>query len=952
MKFYPANAASVLGLSSAARVAAPLALLILCVCPVPLRAQAVGATTLVSVNLEGTASSRGGGALSNLRPRAAVTPDGRFVVFSGGVTPDIAPGISDPNNVGGIFVRDTVRGTTTVVNVTPAGNTIGDGPSFDPSISDDGRYVAFMSFADDLTANDTNDHINNGSPRIADIFVRDLQTATTTLVSVNLNGTSSSNFGILFVGADQARISNDGRFVLFTSDALDLAANDSNDSIDLFVRDLRAGTTTVVSVNRAGVASGNRTRLTSGGFFNFDPEISADGRYIAFVSYAPNMTADDTVCFDGPCDGLNSLPDIFVRDIVAGTTTLVDVNRAGTGGGEVGATDPSLSADGRRIAFRSASRDLVANDTTPQFDIYVRDLDARTTALVSVNRFGTNGGSTPSGGINSFDPLISADGRSVAFTSSATDLVANKTDFLTQDVFVRDLQAGTTTLVSVNLAGTDSPSSREGPPFLFKNSLLSDISADGRYVVFESSISDLIANDTNGAFDVFVRDVAAGTTTLASINHAGTASGNAVSGLADLTSDGRFVVFSSLASDLVANDTNGMVDVFRRALPQPGSVQFTATNFNVSESDGRALITITRVGDASLPATITLRTVDGAADVPCDPTLRQPDGMPYPQGQAYARCDFATTIETVSWVGGETQPKTVSIPLIDDAHAEGNETVQLRLTDQHGATLGDPSSATLTILDNDAGGQANPLADNAFFVRMHYLDFLAREPEAGEPWTHILDTCPIGDATCDRITVSAAFFGSPEFRLNGFYVFTFYRVAFNRLPAYDEIVADMRQVTGATAEEVYRNRAQFAMSFAGRQEFGWIYRLLTEQQFVDALLGRYSLQQITTPDPLSPEAGAKVVLTRADLVNRLRGGDGRLSRAQVLRAVVQSDEVSLAEYHRAFVAMQYYSYLRRTPEPTGYQGWLDYLNAHPADFREMVRGFVDSTEYRRRFGQP
>jgi hypothetical protein len=157
----------------------------------------------------------------------------------------------------------------------------------------------------------------------------------------------------------------------------------------------------------------------------------------------------------------------------------------------------------------------------------------------------------------------------------------------------------------------------------------------------------------------------------------------------------------------------------------------------------------------------------------------------------------------------------------------------------------------LTIQDNDAGGQANPFFSTPFFVRMQYLDFLSREPEAGEPWSAVLNNCSDvnNNPACDRITVSQSFFGSPEFRLKGFFVYNFYSVAFNRRPSYEEIIPDMRGVTGATEQEVYQKRAAFPVSFTERAEFKARYDALDNTAFVNALLDRYGLQQITSPDP-------------------------------------------------------------------------------------------------------
>ncbi|HEV7902814.1 MAG TPA: hypothetical protein VGO96_03145, partial [Pyrinomonadaceae bacterium] len=208
-------------------------------------------------------------------------------------------------------------------------------------------------------------------------------------------------------------------------------------------------------------------------------------------------------------------------------------------------------------------------------------------------------------------------------------------------------------------------------------------------------------------------------------------------------------------------------------------------------------------------------------------------------------------------------------------------------------------------------------------------------------------------AGCDRLIVSQSFFGAPEFRLKGLYTYTFYRVGLNRRPTYEEIIPDMRSVTGQNTAEVYQKRAQFAVDFAARQEFKTRYDALSDTAFVNALLDPYGLQQINTPDPQQPEATARVVLTRAELINRLSAsGAQALTRAQVLRAIVESAEVSAAEYNGAFVAMQYFGYLRRTPEESGYQAWLRVINQDPNNIRIMVNGFLNSTEYRIRFGTP
>jgi len=376
------------------------------------------------------------------------------------------------------------------------------------------------------------------------------------------------------------------------------------------------------------------------------------------------------------------------------------------------------------------------------------------------------------------------------------------------------------------------------------------------------------------------------------------------------------------------------------------TLQFSNSNFQTAESSGSATLIVTRTGDASSSATVDYATIDNPAAVRCDAR----DAI------AYARCDYSTTVDTLRFAPGETQ-KTISIPLIDDAHVEDPETVQVVLSNPTGDTIfGAPSTTTLTITDNDTTASANPIFNSPFFVRMQYLDFLSREPEADglAAWLRVLNGCSDvnNNPECDRNHVSSSFFRSQEFQLKGYFVYLFYKVSLNRRPDYAEIIPDMRAVTGQTTEELNQKRAAFADAFVQRPEFRAAYDGKSNTEYVDLLLNPYNAQQITTADPNNPDANGQVTLTRADLVNRLQGIGGQLTRAQVLRAVVQSREASAAEFNGAFVAMQYYGYLRRAPEEDGYQAWLRALNNNPADFRVMVDGFMNSVEYRLRFGRP
>jgi hypothetical protein len=349
---------------------------------------------------------------------------------------------------------------------------------------------------------------------------------TTSLVSVDSSGQQGADY------SSHVAISANGRYIAFQSKVSTLVPGDGNNEADIFLRDTAAGTVTLVSVASDG------TQANAG---SFNPSISADGRYVAFESNGSNLVAGDT----------HGLRNVFVRDTVAGTTTLVSVTFGATPGpADADSRDPSISADGRLVAFSSGASDLVVGDNNNASDIFLRDTVSGTTQIVSVSLTGSG---VP-GNDGSFNPAISADGRHVAFDSDASDLVPNDTNLT--DVFVRDMHTGATKLVSVASNGA------QGNDFSYRPA----ISADGRYVAFSSAASNLVDGDENIARDIFVRDTAAGTTTLVSAASDGT-QGNGESGSyepSSISADGRYVAFESYASNLLAGDSNSASDVFVR----------------------------------------------------------------------------------------------------------------------------------------------------------------------------------------------------------------------------------------------------------------------------------------------------------------------------------------------------------------------------------------------------
>ncbi|HOC32431.1 MAG TPA: hypothetical protein PKK84_09330, partial [Armatimonadota bacterium] len=270
---------------------------------------------------------------------------------------------------------------------------------------------------------------------------------------------------------------------------------------------------------------------------SYRPAISADGRFVAFWSFASNLVPGDT----------NARPDVFLRDRWTGTTTLVSVASDGTqGNDESGRDGLSISADGRYVAFQSLARNLVPNDVNLVSDVFLRDTRTGSTSCLSVTPAGTPGS------LASKRPMVSAYGHFAAFYSLSENLVAGDAN-MHQDAFLRDITSGITSLLSV------SSTEQHG------NSQTEDvcISADGRYAAFQSAASNLVPNDTNESKDVFLRNTQTGSTSCLSTNTDGIL-GNNDSALPCISADGMYVAFASNATDLVEADKNGYTDVFVR----------------------------------------------------------------------------------------------------------------------------------------------------------------------------------------------------------------------------------------------------------------------------------------------------------------------------------------------------------------------------------------------------
>lgn len=557
---------------------------------------ATGLTEIVNTNVAGILSG-----LELNERNLSMTPDGRFVAF--------VPYIHGVNT--GLAVWDGQSNSTSIasldINQTGVTNSIFDWPAVTP----DARFVAFVSDATNLIASPVAVGFH--------LYVRDMEAGTNVLVDADTNGVGSMSNLMTF-----PRMSDDGSVVAF--DGLDgsLVANDNNHAYDVFARNLATSFTELISARLAGLQSAT----PNGSCFISSSSVSSNGQYVAFSSDADNLARGDT----------NGLRDVFVHDAVSGTNILVSVNTNGVPGNGL-STDPAISGDGQYVVFTSGSSDLVPNVTNDVTEIFLRDLQAGATSLVSVN---TNGGP---GDDASYSPAISRDGRYVLFFSDADNLVPGSIGNSDGNLFWRDLQSGTnraitsfagsTTYDIINAAMTtdgrrvafdtltendnvtatfyvwDAASNEiiytSAPsPFMYNPA----ISPDGNRAVFYMTNQVVLVNLTNNTqvtvpngiskgscqFSADSQSVAfvAGTNQIYLYNFPAASNllvSAGASGRCDsptISADGRFIAYRSYANNLTTNDTNGVPNIFLYDLLSGTTTLVTASPIGDTAANSRS----------------------------------------------------------------------------------------------------------------------------------------------------------------------------------------------------------------------------------------------------------------------------------------------------------------------------------------------------------------------------
>jgi Tol biopolymer transport system component len=405
---------------------------------------------------------------------SVISADGNKVAFTSEAT-NLLKSTTFGRN---IFLKDIDTGVVSLVSTNTA-DTEGNGDSEQPAISSDGRFVVFASSATDLVAEDTNDLCINASGvnvNCTDVFLKDTQTGTVAMVSVDTDGIQGDGF------SQQPAVSSGGHFVAFASTAANLVPDDINEASDVFIKDTTTGTLQVISA---------RMDATPGNGESGRPAISADGLFVAFSSNADDLVEDDG----------NGTTDVFIKDTLSGAMVLVSSDAAGTPGNKASGFDSlSLSADGRYVIFESAADNLVEGDVNEKRDVFLKDTQTGAIVLVSTDATGVQGEDD-----SYLSVAVTSDGAMAFFSSNANNLVPGDT-VNKADIFRKNVQTGAIDIIAIDSAGSMADGTSERLA----------ITPDGLFVVFSSDAINLVADDNNSKTDIFRKDVQTGETVIVS----------------------------------------------------------------------------------------------------------------------------------------------------------------------------------------------------------------------------------------------------------------------------------------------------------------------------------------------------------------------------------------------------------------------------------------------------